>query len=81
MKSIPSWLSDVKVRFTCEVCRQKHPKPVAGYETPAVSRAARDEDAIDDPELIGVVVDDDEDVVDDIVIEPDAAFEDVPDEP
>lgn len=80
VKSVPAWLSDVKVRFTCETCRQKHPKAVAGYEAIATVRTSRDEDAIDDPDLL-VGAADDEEAAEDGVLDPDVALDEVPDEP
>ena len=80
IKSVPAWLSDVKVRFTCETCRQKHPKAVAGYETVVASRALREDDALEDGDIMVVGADEDADD-EDAIIEPSAAFEDVPEEP
>lgn len=36
--AIPQWLSDVKVRFQCEECRQKHPR---GANVPEVVEPLR----------------------------------------
>lgn len=80
IKSIPTWLSDVKVRFTCEACRQKHPKAAAGYETVGASRAAREDEVIEDPDLLGAAADD-EDSADDSMIDPDVPLDETPDEP
>ena len=78
IKAVPSWLSDVKVRFTCETCRQKHPKALAGYESAVTPRAAREDDAIEDPELLGATGDD-EPIEEDLVAA-EAAFDDVVEE-
>ena len=32
IKTAPVWLADVKVRFSCDSCRQKHPKPFAALD-------------------------------------------------
>lgn len=63
------------MRFTCETCRQKHPKALAGYETVGGARA-RDEELVEDPDVLAVADEDaadddvDVDVVDaDVVIE------------
>jgi hypothetical protein len=79
VKSVPSWLSDVKVRFTCESCRQKHPKAAAGYDADIALRAARDEDVIEDADIL--VVADDEEAAEDGAIEPVVEFDEVPEEP
>ena len=39
VKSVPSWLAGVNVRFTCESCRQKHPRGVPGLEPTIAGRA------------------------------------------
>jgi len=44
IKSVPSWLSDVNVRFTCETCRQKHPRGVLGFDANVVPRSGIDPD-------------------------------------
>ena len=75
VKSVPTWLNDVKVRFTCETCRQKHPKALAGYDTALPTRASKDEDAVDDPDLL-VAAGEDEPAEEDL-LEADAAFEEV----
>jgi hypothetical protein len=72
IKSAPLWLHDVKVEFTCESCRQKHPKPVAGYDPiPAAPKATiYSDDDTETPD--GVEVVDDDDVIDEDLDEPDA---------
>jgi len=87
IKSVPAWLSDVRVRFTCEGCRQKHPKAVAGYDTISAGRAVKDDDVIEDVDLLVVATDDeasedaDSDADTDVLIEPDVAFDEAPEEP
>ena len=39
VKSVPSWLAGVNVRFTCESCRQKHPRGMPGLEPTIAGRA------------------------------------------
>lgn len=35
IKSVPSWLAGVDVKFSCESCRQKHPRPFLGADNNA----------------------------------------------
>ena len=44
VKSVPSWLASVNVRFTCESCRQKHPRGVVGFDAPPGVRVGGDLD-------------------------------------
>ena len=41
IKSVPTWLAGVDVKFSCEACRQKHPRPFLGPDTVAPARGAR----------------------------------------
>lgn len=41
IKSVPSWLASVDVKFTCEACRQKHPRPFLGADNVAPVRSDR----------------------------------------
>ncbi len=49
IKSAPSWMADVAVRFSCDTCRQKHPRPFVGLDTPspAAIRGVDDEDEVE----------------------------------
>jgi hypothetical protein len=38
LKSVPSWLAGVNVRFSCDSCRQRHPRTPVGYDAPAATR-------------------------------------------
>jgi hypothetical protein len=63
--AIPQWLSDVKVRFQCEECRQKHPRSPGMpelVEPPRRTLAPTDEAAeIDEPvEDVDEIDDEDE---------------------
>jgi hypothetical protein len=75
IKSVPSWLADVNVRFTCETCRQKHPRGVLGYDSGVVPHSGID------PDLEGVAALNapvDEASSDDVAlddVDPDAAIE------
>ena len=44
MKAVPAWLADVKVRFSCETCRQKHPKAYAPVEIAGIRPPKTDDD-------------------------------------
>lgn len=66
LKSVPAWLGDVTVRFSCEACRQKHPRPFSPLDGPTGEVAP---DLVDDPDAAEIVDLDDglepgEDVVD-----------------
>ncbi|HEY3329937.1 MAG TPA: hypothetical protein VGK19_07960 [Capsulimonadaceae bacterium] len=78
IKAVPAWLSDVKVRFTCETCRQKHPKALAGYDTALQARVSKDDDAVDDPDLLAVAGDDEP--VDEDLVEADQVFDEIVEE-
>ncbi len=63
IKSVPSWLAGVNVRFTCETCRQKHPRGVVGFDAVPAPRLAGDPELevdgiIDEPP--GELVEEDE---------------------
>ena len=71
VKAVPSWLADVKVRFSCETCRQKHPKAYAPVELAGVRPAKVDDDetSADMPhDDEGIVDPTEEELVDDEVI-------------
>lgn len=63
IKSVPSWLAGVDVKFTCEACRQKHPRPFLGPDTVAPVRGGRrvGDDAEEETGLAVVAADADED--------------------
>lgn len=64
IKSVPSWLAGVKVNFTCEACRQKHPRPFLGADAAvAPVRGGRrlSDDAEEETPLAAVAGDADED--------------------
>lgn len=61
VKAVPAWLAGVKVRFSCESCRQKHPKAYAPVDLVGVRVAKTEED-----ELIGDLPVDEEGIVDPI---------------
>lgn len=71
IKSVPSWLADVNVRFSCESCRQKHPRGVVGFDgAPSVRVAGAEldgEEVLADPGELVV----EEEVLDDPDIESD----------
>lgn len=49
VKAVPAWLAGVKVRFSCEACRQKHPKAYAPVDLVGVRVAkSEDDDALGD---------------------------------
>ncbi len=49
LKSVPTWLAGVNVRFSCESCRQRHPRPTLGFDSPALDAdPVADEDIIAD---------------------------------
>ena len=52
IKSVPTWLATVNVRFTCETCRQKHPRGVLGFDSGPGPRVPGDPD-LDAEEVIG----------------------------
>jgi hypothetical protein len=56
IKSVPSWLADVNVRFSCETCRQKHPRGVLGFDSSAVARSGIDPD-LEVAEVLGEPID------------------------
>jgi hypothetical protein len=55
IKSVPSWLGSVNVKFSCETCRQKHPRPFLGPDSVVPSRGGR-RGAEDSDEDQGLVV-------------------------
>ena len=74
VKAVPSWLADVKVRFSCETCRQKHPKAYAPIELAGVRPIkSEDDDVIGDlpQDEDGIVAPGEEELLDDDVpVEP-----------
>ena len=46
IRSVPTWLANVQVRFNCDTCRQKHPRPFAAVDivSPTVGLADPDSD-------------------------------------
>ena len=71
VKAVPSWLADVKVRFSCETCRQKHPKAYAPVELAGVMPAKSDDDeaVMEIPhDEEGIVDPTEEELVDDEVV-------------
>lgn len=59
--SIPAWLSTAKVKFQCDECRQRHPRPTGMVELDARRVLAHADDVLD---------------VDETVIAPDDELED-----
>jgi len=55
IEKIPAWLMGVKIRFVCDNCRQKHPKPLllmdSDLETTAKPAGEGDSD---EPEIISL---------------------------
>jgi hypothetical protein len=77
IKSAPSWLATVNVRFTCESCRQRHPRGVLGLDPPAGARVVADADADHEDVLVepGEIVVEDEVSLDEVEADPDAVDE------
>jgi hypothetical protein len=68
ISAIPSWYATVRVKFTCDVCRQKSPR--LGQSVAAA--AAAEPEAARDPALLGEVDGDDDLALEDAEIEDDA---------
>jgi hypothetical protein len=49
VRSVPTWLADVEVRFNCDSCRQKHPRPFTPVDIPVPSVSIDGEDKVVDP--------------------------------
>jgi len=60
IRSVPVWLAGVNVRFTCESCRQKHPRGVLGFDSGPTPRVGGDPDAEDVLAVPGELVSDEE---------------------
>lgn len=52
IKSVPSWLASVDVRFSCDHCRQKHPKPFSAIDASPVDKPIRSIDDEDSDEVV-----------------------------
>jgi len=48
LKSVPVWLASVNVRFSCDSCRQRHPRAALGYDAPSATEVAADDDVVAD---------------------------------
>jgi hypothetical protein len=71
VKAVPAWLATVDVRFSCESCRQKHPKAYAPVELAGVRPLrADDEDVVSELPVDeeGIVDPIDDEVVEDEVV-------------
>ncbi|HEX5323209.1 MAG TPA: hypothetical protein VFW40_05435 [Capsulimonadaceae bacterium] len=65
IKSVPSWLAGVEVKFSCEACRQKHPRPFLGPDAAAPARGGGRRSSEDAEEEPGVAASDEEGQVED----------------
>ena len=62
IKSVPSWLAGVDVKFSCEACRQKHPRPFLGPDSAAPVRGGRRDEGEEEGAITAVAsADGDED--------------------
>jgi hypothetical protein len=52
IRSAPSWLADVEVRFNCDSCRQKHPRPFSAVDVVSPSAGLVDRDGDESGDVI-----------------------------
>jgi DNA-directed RNA polymerase specialized sigma24 family protein len=52
IKSVPAWLATVDVRFNCDSCRQKHPRPFAPVDVVSPSISVADPDSDEPTDII-----------------------------
>lgn len=58
ISSIPNWLSGAKVKFQCEECRQRHPRPIGPEsieplrKTEVKAEEADEMAVLDDPDAV-----------------------------
>jgi hypothetical protein len=52
IKSAPSWLADVEVRFNCDSCRQKHPRPFSAVDIVSPTAGLVDPDSDEPADVI-----------------------------
>jgi hypothetical protein len=79
VRSVPTWLADVDVRFNCDSCRQKHPRPFAAVDVVAPTVA------LDGDEEVPDVIEADEttsldDLLEEELAEEEAAIEKAPED-
>ncbi|MGC8667074.1 MAG: hypothetical protein ACP5VE_03010 [Chthonomonadales bacterium] len=57
--SIPSWLSTAKVKFQCDECRQRHPRPPGMVELDPHRVLAHADDVVEDLDETPIALEDD----------------------